>query len=209
MPLGAYNDGDTIANYTVVFVAQLTAVDTSGAFPVYTAIEQRPLATGTYGVADIPRTFQCREINDALVEVVTLPLVQARFRCMVESQEVYEFDAGSGGGEGGGGGAGGKGGCGLASLQTTDCLSAIGPFGSVMLYYDSGSGHWLSVDELTYDESGSAPLSGLVEFWWDGAGMFHLAIGAAGSPSMRELASCGDGCWRGGPLTGHLVGTWV
>ncbi len=88
--------------------------------------------------------------------------------------------------------------CTFASLQTTDCLTAKGPNTSVILTYNSDTGHWISTDLLTY--SGG---SGIVNFWWDGR--LHLAVGVDSYDAPRELMPCDGMCWKGGVITGHLT----
>lgn len=86
------------------------------------------------------------------------------------------------------------GGCGLASIHPDDCIRAYGPLGSVLLSPGGGTvPSWSSSDLLYYDGG-----AGLAEFWVDG-GRVHLSVGGL------ELLDCGDGCWAGGPLTGHGV----
>lgn len=86
----------------------------------------------------------------------------------------------------------GGGACVLARLKSTDCLLATSPDGEVELKI-SGSANWLSTDELPYF---GATQSGIVRFWY-AEGRIHLSVGGL------ELLWCGDGCFTGGPLTGH------
>jgi hypothetical protein len=64
---------------------------------------------------------------------------------------------------------------------------------TLYLHWDETDGVWTSdPDEYVY------PLgSGVVEFWFAG-GMVHLSVDGL------ELLDCGDGCFTGGPLTGHV-----
>jgi hypothetical protein len=88
---------------------------------------------------------------------------------------------------------GGGGPCELAKLQTADCLLASGPENSTQLEYSAG--HWVSVaDELTYFDG---LCSGAVDFWYE-SGRVRLKVGGI------ELLHCGNNCFTGGPLTGHL-----
>lgn len=91
----------------------------------------------------------------------------------------------------------------LAKLQTTDCLLATSSYdgGSVMLEYDGS--RWVSTDEINYPGG-----SGLVEFWYVPGEPLHLGVyytAPSEAAVLLELVACGDGCWRGGPLTGHVA----
>jgi hypothetical protein len=95
-------------------------------------------------------------------------------------------------------GAGGGGGCDLAKLKTTDCLLAIGPYNSIVLEYSAG--HWVSLPGTAEDavlEYLPCRLSGAVDFWFED-GRPRLTVDGI------ELMHCGNGCFSGGPLTGHL-----
>lgn len=85
----------------------------------------------------------------------------------------------------------GAGNCYLAVLDSDDCVEFVGPENIVIGRWD-GSG-WTGDDPLEYC---GGSLSGTPRLWFDG-GILHLSIGGA------ELLGCGDGCWTGGPLTGH------
>jgi hypothetical protein len=89
--------------------------------------------------------------------------------------------------------------CSLASTQTSDCLLATCGSSAVMMF-NTGGANWASTAPLVYGSNASGPLSGIVTFWYT-AGDIHLAI------SGVELFDCGDGCFTGGPLTGHLPAT--
>lgn len=82
-------------------------------------------------------------------------------------------------------------GCALASLRTSDCVLATGDGQVLLLEFDQGSGRWISTAHFVYPAG-----SGLVDFWFS-VGSLHLSI------DDKELLGCGDGCFTGGPLTGH------
>jgi hypothetical protein len=87
----------------------------------------------------------------------------------------------------------GGGNCNLAAVLPDDCLLATGPENAVILR-PGGSGVWTSSEPLTYF---GGTKSGTVEFWLQG-GSFHLSVGGL------ELTDCGNGCFTGGPTTGHF-----
>jgi hypothetical protein len=86
--------------------------------------------------------------------------------------------------------------CTLAKLKATDCLQATvtGDGASVFMEGD-GAGHWNSLTDLNYGY-GAGPL----EFWFEN-GLPHLKL------DDLELMYCGNSCWSGGELTGHLTNT--
>lgn len=79
--------------------------------------------------------------------------------------------------------------CDLAALSTTDCLQLTVGDETFLLVWDTTS--WVSADSYTYPSG-----SGTWELYF-ADGMLHLKLDGL------ELLNCGDGCWRGGPLTGH------
>lgn len=80
--------------------------------------------------------------------------------------------------------------CDLAILRQTDCVLVDTPGqGTFLLEYSEGS--WSSLDEYDYTV-GQGPF----EFWYE-AGRLHLSLDGL------ELLDCGNGCFSGGPLTGH------
>jgi hypothetical protein len=97
--------------------------------------------------------------------------------------------------------------CDLAGIKTTDCLWVYGYGQSLYLYWDHAIGRWISSDHFvtgtgtfTYDDFTYPNGSGPVELWFS-AGSLHLSING------MELLNCGDGCFQGGPLTGHASQT--
>lgn len=89
---------------------------------------------------------------------------------------------------------GGDGYCSLASLRPGDCvLVRTGTGESEQLFkllYD-GTGHWTSEETFVYPAGG-----GVFDFFFD-AGRLRLKLAGL------DLLNCGDGCFSGGPLTGH------
>jgi hypothetical protein len=83
--------------------------------------------------------------------------------------------------------------CTLAGMQQSDCLLVVGPYGSVTLSYSGGV--WTSTEEIEYPY-GATVATGLLVFSFS-AGSLHLTLGG------MELLNCDDGCFTGGPLTGH------
>lgn len=80
--------------------------------------------------------------------------------------------------------------CSLAGLETNDCIAVTTDSGTFLLEYD-GIDSWTSDEEFDYGNG-----SGTFVFWYaDGA--LHLSLAGL------ELLNCGDGCFNGGPLTGH------
>lgn len=93
--------------------------------------------------------------------------------------------------------------CTLACITATDCVMASGPENRVIL---SPTG---TPPTATWNTTGGNTLTyfdnttkGAVSFWFT-SGSLHLSVGGL------ELLDCGDGCFTGGPLTGHIrdVGT--
>ena len=80
--------------------------------------------------------------------------------------------------------------CDLAILRQTDCVLVDTPEqGTFLLEYSNGT--WSSADVYDYTVG-----AGVFEFWYE-AGRLHLSLDGA------ELLNCGNGCFSGGPLTGH------
>lgn len=102
-------------------------------------------------------------------------------------------------GTGGGDAVPGVSGCDLAGLMATDCLYAAGPLGWTYLRYvsDSSGTRWVSDSDL-YWTDGADEAHGEVIFTF-ADGLLHLSLAGG------ELLYCGDGCWRGGELTGHIA----
>ncbi len=86
----------------------------------------------------------------------------------------------------------GAGPCFLAALRHSDCVKATGPYGSANLKWDGSA--W-SGASLHYPGG-----SGAARFWF-ADGRLHFSV------SALELLDCGDGCFSGGPLTGHESAT--
>lgn len=80
--------------------------------------------------------------------------------------------------------------CSFARLKTTDCIRATLTNGGIV-YLSYSAGHWVSTEPLTYLNT-----SGYLDFWFEN-GALHLKL------SSLELINCGNGCFTGGPLTGH------
>ncbi len=83
--------------------------------------------------------------------------------------------------------------CSLAGMRDTDCLLVVGPYGSVVLMYSGGV--WTSSEEIEFPY-GDSIASAVLEFYYEN-GALHLKLGGV------ELLNCADGCFTGGPLTGH------
>lgn len=81
--------------------------------------------------------------------------------------------------------------CDLAAIRRTDCITVSTDQGSYRLTYSDGA--WTS-DELYDYVAGSGPF----RFWY-AAGAVHLSL------NDMELQNCLNGCFTGGPLTGHGV----
>jgi hypothetical protein len=79
--------------------------------------------------------------------------------------------------------------CDLAKLSNIDCVLVSD--GEEEIILAKAGGVWTSADLYEY------PLgAGVFEFWF-ADGRFHLSLDGL------ELADCGNGCFRAGPLTGH------
>lgn len=105
-------------------------------------------------------------------------------------------DVGTGTGTGGNGAAPSTALCNFAALKSTDCLRAITSLQQITLFPD---GNTWSSDPVELEHPGG---SGVVTATWSvGEGRFKVAVGGL------YLLEVGDGCWCGGPLTGHSVGT--
>lgn len=107
------------------------------------------------------------------------------------SESITDDDTGTGTGTDGPEDSPGGGQCELARLKPDDCLLATGPNGSVVMR--PGGLGWVSDSCLRYLGS----LCGVVEFWF-ADGQLHLSVDGL------ELLNCGNGCFTGGPLTGHV-----
>lgn len=93
---------------------------------------------------------------------------------------------GVGGGGGGGGGTGG-GPCALASLREIDCIKLSDGEDDVILEFDTTT--WTGTNDR-----------GSWVFGWDAAvGIAYLTLGGT------RLMNCGNGCFTGGALTGHIA----
>lgn len=94
--------------------------------------------------------------------------------------------------------------CDFATIRKWDNIIAVSGTQQVLLVYDSGTQRWKSLDSVgtgTAGEDGYITYpggSGLVEFWFSG-GFVHLSVGGF------ELLNCGDGCFMGGEMTGHIT----
>lgn len=91
--------------------------------------------------------------------------------------------------------------CQFAKLKSTDCLIATGPSDSVILSNIGdrwrstafgGTGSGTADGYLNYLDK-----SGVVDFWI-ADGRAHLSVDGL------ELINCGNGCFTGGPATGHV-----
>jgi hypothetical protein len=97
--------------------------------------------------------------------------------------------------------------CALAGLRTTDCLVAISGSQQLKLTYQGGRWNSIPADYVPGTGSGTTTpgsylldylgSSGPVEFWYE-AGKLHLSVGGL------EMLDCGNGCFSGGELTGHV-----
>lgn len=84
----------------------------------------------------------------------------------------------------------GGGPCVLARLKTTDCLTATGPINSITM---TGGGPWTGTGFQYLDVTNGT----LVATWNTATGMLDLVLDGS------ILMNCGNGCYTGGPLTGH------
>jgi hypothetical protein len=110
-------------------------------------------------------------------------------------------------------------GCDLAALSINDCIRATGPTNTVQLSRVAGgepdaiyldrptvdvvqllypSDKWVSEAPLEYPADPPEDSPGELVAWY-AQGLVHLSL------SGKELMHCGNGCWRGGPLTGHTA----
>lgn len=87
----------------------------------------------------------------------------------------------------------GGGPCDIVKTKTTDCLIASGPYNIVYLTWGSTSFNSGLGDDLIYIDQQSGPVA-----FWFADGQPHLSVDGL------ELMHCGDLCFTGGPLTGHL-----
>lgn len=173
----------------VAILAKITAV--TGSDPYHYDFTEQTIDPTTGDVSDLDNgrsgTYaetngtHALELTDTLVAVDTLVLIRQLANgvrwfdaCDLGCEEADDTSA-----------------CDLAKLKTTDCLLATGPFNSVYLVYDSAT--WVSTEDLVYSGAGSP---GPLVFSFSG-GALHLSLDG------MELLNCGNGCWRGGPLTGH------
>lgn len=116
------------------------------------------------------------------------------------AQGIVATDAGTGTGTSDDELTGGEAACDLVKLKLTDCIIAIGPHNSVLLR-PTGTGTWSSAvntgtahDCLQYSNG----LCGIVEAQWNSTtGFLDLYLDGL------ILANCLNGCYSGGPLTGH------
>lgn len=107
-------------------------------------------------------------------------------------QQVLGEDVGTGSGTSGGSSpTSGAVDCELAGVNDTDCIKVIGPENTV--YLVGSGGIWSSTENLTYFDGHN---TGAVEFNFS-RGSMHLSVGGL------ELVNCGNGCFKGGPITGH------
>lgn len=81
--------------------------------------------------------------------------------------------------------------CDLAAIRRTDCISVSTDQGTFRLEYADGI--WTSNDVYDYTAD-----IGVFKFWY-ADGSVHLSL------NDIELMNCGNGCFTGGPLTGHGV----
>lgn len=91
-----------------------------------------------------------------------------------------------------GAGSSSTGACDLAGLLTTDCV-AFTSGGTTVIGENTAPGVWTSTDTLTYPSG-----SGVAELTI-AAGVVVVTVGG------MELIPCGNGCWKGGPVTGHAA----
>lgn len=141
-----------------------------------------------------------------------------------EEEEEEESGTGTGSGTGSGSGSGTGSGddgdgvdggvpiassCGFAMLKQTDCLLAFTDTQEVILVNQGGD--WVAEAEVSGTGTGSGSGGviptlaypggeGEVRFWYESARP-HLSVAG------MELIDCGNGCWKGGPLTGHAPET--
>lgn len=131
-----------------------------------------------------------------------------------------EVEEGIGTGTGTDSTSSGNGQCDLAGIKTSDCLVATG-LGQTLTLRGGGSSWTSEIPSTgTADESGTAGTGtgsgtgeppclnsegnfeypggcGPIVFWY-AAGQTHLSLNGS------ELLNCGNGCFTGGPLTGHV-----
>ena len=92
--------------------------------------------------------------------------------------------------------------CDFATIRLWDNVIAISGTRQVLLTYSSG--RWRSLNSVgsgTTDDNGYLQYPsgyGLVELWFAN-GFMHLSVAGL------ELLNCGDGCFRGGEMTGHVT----
>lgn len=111
----------------------------------------------------------------------------------VESTSAEDDEGVPGNGPGGGP-------CSLAALGPNDCIKATGPSNWVLLQ-PNGDRSWTSADADTgtaYEELEYLGCRGtLVAEWNSATGLLDLFLDGL------ILMNCGNGCYTGGPLTGH------
>lgn len=87
----------------------------------------------------------------------------------------------------------------LSKLRPMECLTATVAYLSQTVTLKPAhppNGRWSSDGNVTYPGG-----TGIMTFWYAN-GAAHLSLGGSSYTSM-ELLNCGDGCFSGGPLTGH------
>lgn len=85
----------------------------------------------------------------------------------------------------------GGGSCSLARIKTTDCILATGPLNAVTM---TGGGPWTSTGFKYLDVTDGT----IVATWNTTTGFLDVTVDG------MILMNCGNGCYTGGPLTGHV-----
>ena len=85
----------------------------------------------------------------------------------------------------------GGGSCALARIKSTDCILATGPLNAVTM---TGGGPWTSTGFKYLDVTDGT----IVATWNTTTGFLDVTVDG------MILMNCGNGCYTGGPLTGHV-----
>lgn len=196
--------------------ARLTA-KSAGPRPTYSWVESVDAGQGFFDRPDgLTGSLNAREFNGADIDLSQGPVnvwlwltdgsdeagvIWAFAHCCTSSKPVLPVVSGYYGSgsilqsDVAGGGA-----CALARLIPSDCMLATFSYDEEPVRLQGDGQTWTAVSPVGYPSGGGLIATGALVFGWDvGQGQIYSSLAG------KRLMNCGNGCFTGGPLTGHVT----